>query len=274
MAMNRPSMTRRAGFSLAARTGICFTPAAASSLSFWKRSIAPGEVSARTIRACFSVRLRYRSYALLRPTATRTPSRSTSSTVRSGESAGTRYVPSMTRYGAVNAMSPARAGSMARNATSQAPVFAASETFPALSYVTSSIGMPRRRPSSRARSTETPRGSPVAGSFWASTGLPKLIAARSEPLGAISLVSGRTDPAVAQAQSKGDTTNAAVDFRILRPPALQGGPAPPYTVPLHDRTPRARADVPVAPACLGRQPDLLHRLQGEQRPGARREDGH
>src|ERR1700693_5470521 len=44
--------------------------------------------------------------------------------------------------------------------------------------------MPKRRASSRARSTEMPHGSPVVASLPASTGLLKLIAARSLPVGA------------------------------------------------------------------------------------------
>src|SRR3954462_4156958 len=44
-----------------------------------------------------------------------------------------------------------------------------------------------RAPRTRARSTDTPRGSPGAGSRVARIGLPKLIAARSLPLGASSV---------------------------------------------------------------------------------------
>src|SRR6266436_8357727 len=45
---------------------------------------------------------------------------------------------------------------------------------------------PRRRANSRASSADTPRGGPPAGSGWASTELPKLIAARRRPVGASS----------------------------------------------------------------------------------------
>src|SRR6266567_4872172 len=79
-------------------------------------------------------------------------------------------------------MSAARTGSTARNATSQLPI--PSTTLPAAEKVTSPRPTPRRFASSRARSTETPRGSPVVASLPASTGLPKLIAARSVPDGA------------------------------------------------------------------------------------------
>jgi hypothetical protein len=84
----------------------------------------------------------------------------------------------------VNSIPAERTGSIAMKATSQAPLCSASNTFPAASKVTYSIGTPSRRASSRARSPDTPRGSPPAGSFWASTLLPKLMAARSLPLGA------------------------------------------------------------------------------------------
>src|SRR6266850_2262920 len=59
------------------------------------------------------------------------------------------------------------------------------------------MGTASRRASSRARSTDTP----PSGSFWASTELPKLIAARSVPVGAMSrtvsvgTTSGVTQPA-------------------------------------------------------------------------------
>src|SRR5436309_1474916 len=77
-----------------------------------------------------------------------------------------------------------RTGSIARNAISQAPFASASTTLPAASKGTNSIAMASRLANSRASSDDTPRGSPLAGSFCASTVLPKLIAARSLPLGA------------------------------------------------------------------------------------------
>src|SRR5215467_6361947 len=88
-------------------------------------------------------------------------------------------------------MPAARTGSIARNAMSQAPFCTASNTLPAASKVTNSIGTARRLASSHASSDETPRGSPVVGSFCASTLLPKLIAARSLPLGASSVTTLR-----------------------------------------------------------------------------------
>src|SRR5262249_44516869 len=84
-----------------------------------------------------------------------------------------------------------RTGSIARNAISQTPFASASTTLPAASKVTNSMGTSSRFATSRASSAETPRGSPLAGSFCASTVLPKLIAARSLPLGASSLTTLR-----------------------------------------------------------------------------------
>src|SRR5262247_1743076 len=69
---------------------------------------------------------------------------------------------------------------------SQTLFLAASTTLPAAGNGTISSGTPRRLASSRDRSTDTPRASPLAGSFEARTGLPKLIAARSFPVGASS----------------------------------------------------------------------------------------
>src|SRR5207248_7511658 len=77
-----------------------------------------------------------------------------------------------------------RTGSIARNAISQTAFASASTTLPAASKVTDSLGTASRLANSRASSDDTPRGSPLAGSFCASTLLPKLIAARSLPLGA------------------------------------------------------------------------------------------
>src|SRR5688572_20157338 len=82
-------------------------------------------------------------------------------------------------------MSTARAGSIATYATSQAPDLSPSTTLPAASYKTNCTGTPRRRASSRERSSDTPRCSPLA-SLPARIGLPKLIAARSVPVGASS----------------------------------------------------------------------------------------
>src|SRR5262249_35527236 len=78
---------------------------------------------------------------------------------------------------------------IARKAMSHLP--SASNTLPAASKVRNSIGAASRLASSRARSAETPRGSPLAGSFCASTILPKLIATRSLPVGASSVTTLR-----------------------------------------------------------------------------------
>ena len=59
----------------------------------------------------------------------------------------------------MNAISAARWGSLPRNATSHAPVFTPSPSLPAVSNLMNSTGTPTLRPSSRARSDATPRGS-------------------------------------------------------------------------------------------------------------------
>ncbi|MFE8910368.1 hypothetical protein [Streptomyces globisporus] len=64
------------------------------------------------------------------------------------------------------------------------PARTASTDSAARSKATSSTGTPSRRPNSRARSTETPAGSALAGSRWARIGLPRLIEARRVPPGA------------------------------------------------------------------------------------------
>ncbi len=70
---------------------------------------------------------------------------------------------------------------------SQAPVLTASNTLPAASKVTSSTGTPSRRPSSRGEIGGDALGLAGGSSFCASTELPRLIAARSLPVGARSL---------------------------------------------------------------------------------------
>lgn len=80
----------------------------------------------------------------------------------------------------------ARTGSIARNAISHCEAPLASQTAPADGYETSVTGRSVRRPSSRASSTETACASPVAGSRCARTGLPKLMSARIDPVGASS----------------------------------------------------------------------------------------
>src|SRR5208282_4975860 len=74
---------------------------------------------------------------------------------------------------------------MATKAMSQAPDLSASTDLAAVGTTTSESGTPSRWASSRDRSTDTPRASPVVASWRASTGLPTLIAARSVPVGAI-----------------------------------------------------------------------------------------
>src|SRR3712207_945731 len=101
----------------------------------------------------------------------------------------------MTTYGAVKARSAARAGSIARKPTSQTPASRAAKALPAASKVTSSTSRPSLRPSSRASSTDTPPNAPVFGFLCANTAFPRLIVARSLPVGATSLtISGETLP--------------------------------------------------------------------------------
>ena len=58
IAMKRSSITRTCGLLLASSTSGCFTPAAASSLSFTNSSIDACGLGARTSCARFSVRVR------------------------------------------------------------------------------------------------------------------------------------------------------------------------------------------------------------------------
>src|SRR6187399_1341783 len=81
-------------------------------------------------------------------------------------------------------MTAARTGSIATNTTSIAPACIASTAFLACSKTTYSTGASSRRPSSRAILTAMPRGLPVAGSRVAITPLPRLMPARSLPVGA------------------------------------------------------------------------------------------
>src|SRR3569623_1141713 len=90
----------------------------------------------------------------------------------------------MTRLGAVKAISAARTGSTARKATSHSWRLSAANTLPAASNSTSSTGTESFWPSACARSMVTPVGAPVAGSDCTSTALPRLMAARSRPVGA------------------------------------------------------------------------------------------
>ena len=76
-----------------------------------------------------------------------------------------------------------RPGSWARKQMSHTPEASASVTLPACSKGTMARGTPSRLASSVASATETPPGVPP-GMRCASTGLPKLMAARSVPVGA------------------------------------------------------------------------------------------
>src|SRR5689334_2793394 len=71
---------------------------------------------------------------------------------------------------------------MARNATSAAPEVKAASDLRAASKQVKETGTPRRAAISRARSTVTPVGSSLVP--WARTGLPRLMDARSTPVGA------------------------------------------------------------------------------------------
>src|SRR5580698_8592608 len=71
---------------------------------------------------------------------------------------------------------------MARNATSAAPAISAASDLRAASKQEKETGTPRRAAISRARSAVTPVGSSLVP--WARTGLPRLIDARSTPVGA------------------------------------------------------------------------------------------
>src|SRR2546423_3385965 len=97
----------------------------------------------------------------------------------------------MITYGAVNSSSAARTGSIARNTMSTLPAFIASNALPAASNAVSETGTASRLPSSRASSGVTPVG--LSGVPCASTMLPRLIDARSVPVGARSFrTSGET----------------------------------------------------------------------------------
>ncbi len=99
-----------------------------------------------------------------------------------------------------------RTGSIATKPISTRAAVTASTTSPAAGKVTSATGTPRRRASSRDRSTDTPRGSPVAASLVARMGLPKLMAARNVPVGASS-ATGAGGEGVAQAASMQASTS-------------------------------------------------------------------
>ena len=117
-------------------------------------------------------------------------------------------------------MTEARTGSIATKAMSQLPLPASSNTLPAALYGISSTGTPSRRPSSRARSGVMPLVSPVASSFCASTELPRLIAARSLPVGARSL------SASAMAAAENPPVKAAASKAVCRMDMVMVGSPP------------------------------------------------
>ena len=121
----------------------------------------------------------------------RTPGLSTSATVASGDRSGTAYTPSISTYGAVKATSSARAGSIPRKQMSARPVSSAASESRAAWKQRNSTPTTSRAAISRPISTVTPVGATEVP--WASTGLPRLMAARSAPLGARSLAIP-TDP--------------------------------------------------------------------------------
>src|SRR6478609_8673135 len=88
----------------------------------------------------------------------------------------------MRTYAAVKSTSAARAGSIARNEMSAAPVVRASKDLRAASKQVKSTGTRRREAISRARSTVTPEGADEVP--CASTGFPRLIEALRVPVGA------------------------------------------------------------------------------------------
>ncbi len=73
---------------------------------------------------------------------------------------------------------------MAKKPTSATPPVTASTDFVAAGKVTRSSGTASRSARACARSTETPRGAPVSASVPARIGLPRLMEARSRPVGA------------------------------------------------------------------------------------------
>src|SRR5207248_5632649 len=89
------------------------------------------------------------------------------------------------------------------------------------------MATPRRRASSRASSGPTPRGSPPAGSFCAMTGLPKLIPARSTPVGANS----------ERRQSGAGDERIAMDVETQQPACPVAGVIDADARPPHDAQP-------------------------------------
>ena len=225
--MKRGSSSRVPGWAVTKSVTGCLIPAATSS-SCSANTVVPS--LPRTTSAWTRVRVRNRSYAEPSFTPTRTPGRSTSVAVVRGESAGTAKTPSITAYGAVNATVSARAGSTARKQMSARPPAIASKESRAASKQTSSTGSPSRPPSSRAMSTVTPRGASAVP--WASTGLPRLIEARSVPVGARSSVMSTTRMLPAAPPVVADPTQPS--GRCMTPRTLPNGSttlAPTYPAP-------------------------------------------
>src|SRR5258708_5929690 len=97
---------------------------------------------------------------------------------------------------------------------------------------------PRRRANSRASSADTPRGGPPAGSGWASTELPKLIAARRRPVGASSATRSGVIASVilgfasySGTQSERPVRGRAARSWLVCRGARLIGPAPPHNAP-------------------------------------------
>ena len=130
-------------------------------------------VSVRTNSARFSIRVSLRSDASPRGVAMRTPGWSASATLRIEEPAGTKKVRSYSYAGGEKSASAARAGSIARNATSHAPVRTPSITAPGLGYSTGTNSTPIRLASARPRSSAGP-------SFFTSAGARLISAWKSD----------------------------------------------------------------------------------------------
>src|SRR5262245_3032424 len=127
-------------------------------------------------------------------------------------------------------------------ARSTLPAFIASNTLPAASKGTSSIGTPARRASSRERSTETPLGAPSAP-FCASTALPRLIAARSLPVGASSLRTSGGAARCAKAANAPVITNSNEQASLETKFDMTFLPADQRPVLLDCRRPRTAASI-------------------------------
>ena len=96
----------------------------------------------------------------------------------------------MRTYGAVKAIPAPRKGSTAKNPMSAFSAVTASTDFPAESKTASSTSTLSQRPNSRAKSIETPTGTPSTPRL-ARMGLPKLMDARSLPVGVNAAMTSR-----------------------------------------------------------------------------------